>query len=433
MLLRMFFKGRYVRGIHKETFCNILRKLNCMRVLLVIAFMVVGIHVAPGQTRDELERIRANLEQEIRMTNRMLEETKKTAEVNVNQLVMLNSQISRREQLLGTIQNEVRILNRRISGLNESIKQLEKDLEELRASYARLIQQAARNQDAYQRMMFIFSSENFNQAYLRMRHLQQYGRHRRLQAEKIQETQLRLTEQIATLKAERERQQVLLSRQREEVVDLAREKASQEQTVSQLRSREQQLMQQLRQQEREAQELQDQIRQVIAEERRRAQERAEAEGRVTTDMFALTPEEQLLSDNFAGNRGNLPWPLERGVITGRFGEQPHPVLPGIKISNNGVDISTSEGALARAIFDGTVSRVFSVPGGFYAVIIRHGEYLSVYSNLSEVFVANGQRVGVRDEIGVVGTNRREAKTYLHLEIWRGNDKLNPATWIARQQ
>lgn len=149
-------------------------------------------------------------------------------------------------------------------------------------------------------------------------------------------------------------------------------------------------------------------------------------------MFTLTPEEQLISDNFAENKGKLPWPLERGVITSPFGEQPHPVLPGIKISNNGIDISTTEGAEARAIFEGVVSRVVTIPGAYYAVIIRHGEYLSVYSNLKEVRVRNGQRVSTRQVVGVIATESREAKTNLHLEIWKGNEKLDPAQWIARQ-
>ncbi len=386
-----------------------------------------------AQTREELERNQQSLEREIRITSDLLIQTQRTAEVSMSQLVMLNNQIDRREQLLNNIQNEVRLLNRRLSTLSNNIELLENDLEELRASYAKMIQLAARNSDAMQRMMFIFSAESFNQAYLRMRHMQQYGRHRRMQAEKIQETTQKLEEQKLSLETERDRQQVLLARQREEVRELSSEKASQERTVSELKSKEQQLLSQLEQQERSARELQNAIRRIIEEERRRAREKAEAEGRVATDMYALTPEEQLLSDNFAGNKGSLPWPLERGVITGYFGEQPHPVLPGIKISNNGVDISTSEGARARAIFDGRVSRVISVPGGFYAVIVRHGEYLSVYSNLSEVFVTNGQTVYTHDELGVVGTNHREAKTYLHLEIWKGNDKQNPASWIARGQ
>ncbi len=398
--------------------------------LFVLTFLTKG---ANGQTREELERNQLHLEREIRLTNELLVETQRTAEVSISQLVMLNNQINRREELLSTIQNEIRIINRRIASLTQSIEKLENDLGELKESYAEMIRLAARNRDATQRMMFIFASENFNQAYLRMRHLQQYGKHRRIQAEKIEESSALLNEQLADLERDRNRQQALLARQRNEVRELTVEKASQERTVSDLKSREQQLMRQLREQEKAAQELQDAIRRVIEEERRRARERAEAEGRVTTDMFALTPEEQLLSDNFAGNRGTLPWPLERGVITSHFGEQPHPVLPGITISNNGVDISTSQGARARAIFDGRISRVISVPGGFYAVIIRHGEYLSVYSNLSEVYVTEGQHVSVREELGIVGTNQREAKTNLHLEIWKGNDKQNPASWIARQQ
>ncbi len=402
--------------------------------LFVCALLMVmaGMQHLHAQTRDELERNKERLEREIHITSQLLRETRQTAETNVNRLVMINNQIDRREQLLGTIQNELRMINRRISTLTRSVERLEKDLEELKESYARLIRYAARNHNPHQRMMFVFASETFNQAYLRMRYMQQYSRHRRQQAEKIRETRSRMEEQLAALEEERERQQHLLSRQRDEVRELAKEQSTQEQTVSQLKNKEGELLSQLRQQEREAQQLQNAIRQVIAEERRRLHQQAEAEGRITTDMFALTPEEQLLSDNFAGNRGNLPWPLERGVITSHFGEQPHPVLPNIKISNNGIDISTHDGALARSIFDGTVSRVISVPGGNYAVIVRHGEYLSVYSNLSEVFVVNGQPLNARDDIGTVGTNRRNDKTSLHLEIWKGNDKMNPASWIAQQ-
>lgn len=399
--------------------------------LFLFIFLCPAAYILHGQTREELEQNKQKLEQEIRLTNELLIETQKTAEVSLSQLVMLNNQITRRQELLGTIQNELVLTNRRIESVSLNIDELERELEELRVSYAGMIQLAARNSDATQRLMFIFSANSFNQAYLRMRYLQQYSRHRRMQADRIQEAADQLEAQLAELERERSRQQGLLARQRSEVRDLTAEKSSQERTVNELRSKEQDLSRQLERQERAALELQDAIRRVIEEERRRAQERAEAEGRVTTDMYALTPEEQILSNEFAGNKGSLPWPLERGVITSSFGNQPHPVLPGIMISNNGVDISTSQGATARAIFDGRVSRVISIPGGFYAIIIRHGEYLSVYSNLSEVFVTNGQSVKTRDELGVVGTNHREAKTYLHLEIWKGNDKQNPALWIAR--
>lgn len=386
-----------------------------------------------AQTREELERNKQNIEKEIRIISQMLQETKKTAEVNLNQLVMLNNQINRRENLLRTINNEISFINRRINTLNRNIEELSRELEQLREDYAALIQHAYRSRDGATRIMFLLSSASFNQALMRMRYLQQYARHRQQQAEKIEATRQELAASVDSLEEERGRQQQALMQQQQELEELSKEKQSQNQTVSALQRKEQELMTQLREQERAARDLQAAIQRIIAEERRKAQEQARAEGRVATDMFALTPEEQLLSDNFADNRGKLMWPVERGVITSRFGQQPHPVLPGIKISNNGIDISTAEGAHARTIFDGTVSRVFSVPGGYYAVIIRHGEYLSVYANLSEVFVSNGQRVSIREELGVAATNSREAKTFIHLEIWKGNDKLNPEQWIARQR
>ncbi len=405
------------------------------RAGMMVLALILAVLPARGQqetSRDEMERSIRAIESEIRTINQLLRETQRTAEVNLNHLVMLNNQINRRQTLLRTINNEIRAIDRRIAALNTNIAALESDLEELREAYARMIRQAYRNRDAMQHLMFIFSSRSFNQAYLRMKYMQQYARHRQLQAQKIEETREELQARIAELENERILQQQLLARQEQELQSLSEEQATQNRTVTQLQRRERELMQQLREQERQARELQRAIERIIAEERRRAQEAAAAEGRTTTDMFAMTPEERLLSDNFAENRGKLLWPVERGVITSPFGEQNHPVLRGIKINNNGVDIQTNEGSRARAIFNGTVSRVFSIPGGNYAVILRHGEYLTVYSNLSEVFVNNGQRVSMRQELGVIATDPGERKTLINLQVWRGNDKMDPATWIARQ-
>ena len=392
----------------------------------------MGTQVA-AQTRADLERNKLVIEEDIRLISQMLQETKRTAELGMNHLVMLTSQINNRERLIRTVNNEISLINVRVEALTEQIETLDRDLEQLREAYAKMIRHAYRQRDATRSIMFVLSSSTFNQAFLRMRYLQQYARHRQLQAEKIQETTQELVERRSELQQERRRQQALLVQQRRELQEVTREKAEQDRAVAQLRQREQELMQRLRRQEQAARELERSIERVIAEERRRAQELARAEGRSTADMFALTPEERLLSDNFAENRGSLLWPVERGIITSSFGEQPHPVLRGIKINNNGVDITTMEGARARAIFEGVVSRIISVPGGNYAVIIRHGEYLTVYSNLSEVFVRNGDRVGIRQEIGLVGTEPREMKTHLNLQVWKGNDKLNPEHWLARQR
>jgi len=402
--------------------------------LLLLCLLLPSALLAQTQSREALERDKQNIEREIRLINEMLQETKKSAEVSMNHLVMLNTQITRRESLVRAINNEINQINRRIDAQNNTIKELTRELEELRESYAKMVQYAWHTRSNYQRMAFLFSSKNFNQAYKRLRYLQEYARHRQLQAEKIVLTQEALKQEITRLEEQKQQQEKLRAEQQQAMQELSREKTEQDQTITQLRRKEQDLMRRLREQERARQELQRNIERIIAEERRRSQEQARAEGRtVTPGTFALTPEEQLLSNNFAGNRGKLPWPVERGVITGTFGEQPHPVLRNIKIVNNGIDIASVPGAKARVIFEGTVSRIITVPGAHYAVIVRHGEYLTVYSNLAQVTVKNGDKLSIRQEIGSVATDSRDGKTQLHLEIWKGNDKLNPADWIARQR
>jgi len=401
-------------------------------VLMFLCVFILGYSNGQSQDRQELERNKQQIEREIVLINQLLQETKSTTELNLNQLVITNNKIQSRKNLITSISNEIAFINRRISEINIEKEQLENELEALRESYARMIYYAQKNRNSYQRMMFLFSSRDFNQAYLRLRYLQQLTRHRQIQAEKIVETSEKLKESISELENQKEEQQQLLTRQNEEMAALNEERDQQAKNVDQLKSKEKELMQQLREQEKAAQDLQKAIQDVIAEERRRAAEAAREQGHPASEAFRLTPEEQLLSDNFAENRGKLPWPLERGIITGSFGEQPHPVLPGITIVNNGIDISTTEGSAAQAIFEGTVSRVLNIPGG-YAVIVRHGEYLTVYSNLSEVFVTNGQRVSLRDKIGIAATDTREARTFVHLEVWHGNNKQNPAEWISRQR
>jgi len=170
--------------------------------------------------------------------------------------------------------------------------------------------------------------------------------------------------------------------------------------------------------------IQKEIEKLIAEENKRT-------SGSTTGKYKLTPEEKLVSDKFGNNKGRLPWPVERGVITVRFGRQSHPVLANIEIDSKGVDISTTSGSDARAVFEGEVRRIFAVPGGHNAVIIRHGEYLSVYTNLSKVYVKSGEKVVAKQAIGKIHTDENDNKTILHLEIWQGNVPLNPETWLAK--
>jgi len=220
-----------------------------------------------------------------------------------------------------------------------------------------------------------------------------------------------------------------------------REKTEQKETLTKLQSKEKELKTKLEKQILARKKLQKEIEDIIAEEIRKAAERAkkEAENKTpnskttttTKGNFALTPAEKIISDNFGANKGLLPWPTERGVVTGLFGEHPHPVLKNIKVQSNGIDISTSEGSSARAIFDGEVSKIVTIGPSNKAILIRHGNFFTLYSNLKETKVKAGDKVKTKQSIGIINTVKEEGKTTLHIEIWQESTKLDPSLWLSK--
>lgn len=398
----------------------------------MVTFFFVFSLVLPlqSQTRQDLESEKKRIEREIMLTNQMIRENQETTEVNLDQLTLINKSIENRENLINKLNEQINRINAQIRSTLAEIQKLEDELEALKESYARLIQYAHKNRSSYQRIMFIFASRDFNQAYLRLKYFQQLAQHRRIQAEKIELAKQKLADTKNQLEEQKKQQQDLLEDERAEMRELTQEKEAQRQKIEELKQKENQLKEQLKKQQENARELQREIERIIEEERRRAAEKAREEGKET---IGLSPEDQLLSDEFADNKGKLPWPVERGIITGFFGEQPHPVLPGIKIPNNGIDISTTRSSSARAIFSGTVTRITTIAGFNYVVIVRHGDFLSVYANLSEIYVETGQKISTKQEIGMIATDDQNAKTFMHLEIWQGNNKLDPAQWIIANQ
>ncbi|MDD3875014.1 MAG: peptidoglycan DD-metalloendopeptidase family protein [Bacteroidales bacterium] len=382
-----------------------------------------------SQSKERLQQDKRRLEEEIALTNRLLNETKRNTQTSVSQLVLINNQIRQRESLIQNISSEIRQLNNSISANNESIEILKKELTELKEQYSKMIYYAYKNRSAYNRLMFIFSSKDFNQAYKRMKYIQQYSFYRKKQAEMIIEKQAELVIKVNELEQMLNNRRDLLTAQNEEKGKLDREKSDKNRSISELRQREQELNRTIREKQAAAQRLQRAIEAIIAEEIRLASERARRSSGNTE--IALTPEEMALSNNFISNKGRLPWPLLRAVVTGAYGENPHPVLPGIKINNRGIDMSTTQGAKARAVFDGTVIRIVEMPMYRNVVIISHGEYFSVYSKLDRVLVRQGERVRVRQDIGLVFTDTEESKTELHFEIWKGNTSVNPVEWLSR--
>lgn len=386
------------------------------------------------QNKKDLEKKRAKLQKEIDETNRMLQATSRNKNRSMAELEALNKKIRVRKELILTINSEIDALGGQITETNMEIGSLERKMKELKENYANMIRYAYKNQNEYQRMMFIFASADFNQAYKRLKYLQQYSEQRKLQAQLILDTEQRLTGKRTELEDQKKDKTRLKVNQESQKKSLDKEKGEQEVMLTKLQQNEKKLTKQLAEKQAAKEKLDRALEAMIRKEIESAKKKATAAGKknvTNSNVFTLTPEAQKLSSGFANNRGSLPWPVEQGTITGVFGDHPHPVLKGITVKSNGIDISTNKGSNARAIFQGEVTHVTTIAGN-KVVIVRHGEFLSVYSNLSEVFVSQGDKIATKQRIGAIHTNMEDSKTELHLEIWKGFNKLDPSVWLAKK-
>jgi len=398
-----------------------------MKRLSILLALIGILHIGLiAQTKAELQAQRDKLVQEMELTNRLLSDAQKARKSTSAELALLKEQIKLREQIIGSIRNEMGLLERDIASNEKEIRIQTEKLERLKDEYAQLIYSAYKNSNQEDKLLYIFASEDFYQAWKRLRHLKDLARFREGQADIIEETKAELDEKNEDLRAQRAEKAELLEDQRKEQSRLDASKRETEATLAELQQDEKGLKAKLKKQQDEQRRLSKAIERIIAEEIRRSKK--ENKG-----TYALSPEEELNSQYFAKNKGKLPWPVERGLITGRFGSQPHPILPGITIENNGIDISTESASLARSIFEGEISGVIEIPGAGLAVMVKHGAYRTVYSNLKEALVTKGQRVDTKQSLGVLMTD--EGASVSHLEIWQvtgdGMKKLDPASWIAR--
>ncbi|MBO4873712.1 MAG: peptidoglycan DD-metalloendopeptidase family protein [Bacteroidales bacterium] len=401
-------------------------KITAKILFLFIAFMLPLCSVA--QTKADLEKKKKKTINEINYTNKLLEETRKNQKESENNLALLGSQISSRKELISDINNEIEFVSGRIKETESVIAMMTEDLENLKQSYARMLQIAWKNQNKNNEIMFLLSSKDFNQSYLRLKYMQQMADYRKRQLIAINAIKAFLERQKEKLLAQKAEHQKLLDEEKVEAKNLENAKKQQENTLAKLKGKEADLKKQLAEKNKQKQQLQAAIEKLIAEEVKKS---SASKGKANTGKYELTPEEKIVSDNFGSNVGKLPWPVQRGVIVSRFGKQPHPVISGVEIDNKGIDISTTTGSDARAVFDGEVRKVFSIPGTQNAVIIRHGEYLSVYTHIDKVYVSVGDKVKAKQAIGKIYTDDAENKTVLHLEIWKGSATLNPANWLAK--
>ncbi|MCF8309262.1 MAG: peptidoglycan DD-metalloendopeptidase family protein [Bacteroidales bacterium] len=397
--------------------------------VIVLISCVSNLH---AQTeKKKLKQEKQKLEKEIELTSKLIEETKKSKKTSLNEVVLANKKIQKRQQLITNIESEIQQINNSIVSNQKRISELEKKLEKLKEEYAQMIRAAQQNRNDITRLMYIFSSDDFNQAIRRMRYFKQYSRYRHEQTQLIKSTHDSIEQKNAKLRQMREKKISLKARREMEKKNLVEEKTEHNKAVKRLANKEKELLEELRRKEKAAKELQRAIEKAIANEIKKSEEAERPSGeRTIKRTFEMTPEQAELSDNFSSNKGKLPWPTKKGIISSTYGEHSHPVLEYVKTKNNGIDILTSSGIKARAVFEGEVTNIMTLSGQNRVVILRHGEYLTVYSNLKEVSVNIGEKIQTKDAIGEIHTDPETSKTQLHFELWKGKKMQNPSHWLA---
>lgn len=407
--------------------------------------LLLWVAVAEAQTKKQLEEQRNKLIEQIGFTKKQIEEVQKKKESSVNQLVTLRKQIQVRERLIENFSNDINLTQNQIDGLEVLIVALENDLAKLKAEYGKMLQVAYRNRSHYNNVILVLSAENFNQALRRLRYLQQYNSFRQTQVRLINQTQASLNKRKEQLEKKRQEKEGLLREEESQKTLLSYESEKTTQLVNKLQQNERNLRKELQEQEASRARLQraieDIIRRELEEARRKEAERMKKQGqkpgqvsapKSTREEFELTPEAKALGADFEANKGKLPWPISKGFVSEAFGEHPHPVLKNVKVRNDGINLRTAQGAEVKAVFRGEVTAVVSIPGMQKAVIIRHGQYLTVYAHLEDVRVSKGSKVETGQVLGSVYFDDAENKAEMQLQVWKGTTKIDPQPWLARR-
>lgn len=433
MITTAFYEGTTVRRPFNALWrISIPSRLSAFaRAAAVLLLLLTVVFSATAQTnKDDLEKKKEQLLKEIETMQQQLDQTKKSKNANLGQLAALKKQIKTREQLIGNYNSQINQIDKELAAKVRTVRALDRDLDTLRANYANMVYYAYKHRSAYDKLLFLFSAKDFNDAFIRLKYIKRYSAYRRMQAELIRTTQKDLSKKMSQLKVQRTAKKQVLTEQEEQKKKLAKEKAEKDKMAKTFSSQEKQLKTALAKKKKEQEQLKKQIADLIRKEIEESKKKnGTATGKSSTaSSLGLTPEAAALSASFASNQGKLPWPVTKGEIIETFGEHEHAILENVMTKNNGVDIKTAPGADARAVFKGTVVSIISNPGYHKGVLIKHGEYYTVYSNLASVKVKANQEVDTKQSIGTVYTNESGEST-VHLEIWKGTTLLNPESWI----
>lgn len=450
--------------------------LRCSFKFTLLFLVLMAPAYGQNGRKEKLEQQKIRLMDEIELANSILAETQKSKEVSLSTFTAVQQKLKLRSSLINTLDRELKIMDAEIEELNRDIDTLESEIVKLKEDYAQMIRQAYKSKNKYSRLMFLLSSGSFNQMMLRLEYMKQYSEFRRRQVEEIDAKKADLDAKKEELKRQRLRKEAIKGQMQLEQSKLEEEKARQEQTITSLQKQEKEIEKELKTKQEQANNLEKEIQRIIAAEIKKAKlrairkriedeakrvglvkgkdftnrtnndvlksliekkkkERAAANNPVaesTAPSYDLTPDDKLLASNFVANKSRLPWPVERGLVISSFGPHRHPIATNVWVNNNGVDIATERGSNVRSAFDGEVSGIIRTPTGQVGVIVAHGNYFTVYLNLEEVHVKDGDKIKSKQSIGKVRTDPKEGKTVLHFEVWKNTQVLDPAPWLAKK-
>lgn len=389
--------------------------------LLLVLLILFTSFAALGQkkTKSQLQREKQENLEKIKEVEKILSQTAAKKKNTLGELSALNQRIVEQEKLINSIKSEISLLNAEIGENNDIIQALELDLAKLKKEYTAMLFAAQKANNSTTRLTFLFSSRSFDQLIMRLRYMEQYGETRKLQADQIKKVQDELSGQVRVIESQREEKNKLLTDQLDENENLSNLKQQQNALVKSLEKEEKKLKRDLDETKKALAVLDKKINDLIKEEMER-----EAKA-----LAATSSKKSVLSASFEENKNKLPWPVGSGFVSQKFGRQNHPVLKGIVLQNDGVNIQTKENEKVKAVFEGEVRKVAFIPTFGSTVIIKHGEYFSVYTGLKEVFVKTGQKVTTSQEIGTVISNN-DGISELRFRIHKNTEALDPQAWLG---
>lgn len=413
-----------------------------IRIVALLFFVLTAITLldVSGQKKsDQLKKNKQKLEQEISNTQAILNQTRQNKNTSLQQLSILRSQISNREQFILALNSEIAALEEEMALNVKLSKSLDRKLSYMKADYATVVYNAYKNRRLTNKLVFLLSSESFGQLFRSLKYYTSFANNVKVQMEQIQNAQQEIQQKELEIQAIKDEKAALLAGHEQQLSALEKEKREKDKITNDLKKKEKQLAAEIRKKQQEQQKLDKAIKKAIEDEIKAANERKKKTNAAATTSggkssssteLLLTKEEKALSSSFAGNQGKLPWPVAKCAKVRDFGTYSHPDVPSVTMQNNGIDLATEAGATVRAVFQGEVSSILEYVGT-KIVIIKHGEYMTVYQNLGTVSVKKGDKVTTKQAIGTVAKNTASNTYELHFELWKNTTHLNPSNWLAR--